>query len=93
MTNAPERIWAKDKYDTWGTLGDWYASGAGGGVSYTRTDLYTAACEERDAMRAALEKLLNHYVETANSGDCGFWDCEQEEVVIAARQAMKGTPQ
>ena len=65
MTKAPERIWAKDKYDTWGSLGDWYADGKGGGTPYTRTDLCAAALAraekaEAECRKLALEILQNH---------------------------------
>lgn len=39
---------------------------------------------------SALESLLEHYTFMVNSGDCGNWDPEKEEVVIAARAALKG---
>ena len=40
-------------------------------------------------MLLALVDLLEHYVELIDSGDCGFWDAEKEEVVIAARATIK----
>lgn len=43
---------------------------------------------ERDALRAALERAVKRYVDMANSGDCGNWDPEEEEFVIAARAAL-----
>ena len=39
-------------------------------------------------MQEALEKLLKCYLGLANSGDCGFWDPEEEEEVIQAKQAL-----
>ncbi|MFN7611738.1 MAG: hypothetical protein ACK5QX_12520 [bacterium] len=36
----------------------------------------------------ALQDLLDHYLELANSGDCGAWDPEPEPQVIAARAAI-----
>lgn len=44
---------------------------------------------ERDALRVALEKLLHRYVMLIESGDCGFWNPEEEDVVIQARNALK----
>lgn len=44
----------------------------------------------KQKLRTALENLLEHYVSLAHSGDCGFWDPEKEEQVIAAREALKG---
>lgn len=40
-------------------------------------------------VKGALEALLKHYVDLANSGDAGSWDPEDEEVVINARQMLK----
>lgn len=37
----------------------------------------------------ALEGMTERYTELANSGDCGFWDCENENEVKAARAAIK----
>ena len=39
-------------------------------------------------MLEALEALLAHYIEIADSGDCGFWDPRKEPVVIAATAAI-----
>ena len=41
-------------------------------------------------MREALDKLLTRYRALVLSGDCGFWDPEEEAEVIAARAALKG---
>lgn len=41
-----------------------------------------------DEQRQALENLLKRYVELAKSGDAGFWNPEEEPVVIAARAAL-----
>ena len=40
------------------------------------------------AMRTALDNLLKRYVSLANSGDCGFWEAEEEDQVKQARKAM-----
>lgn len=37
---------------------------------------------------AALETLTKRYVGLASSGDCGFWNPEEEDEVIAARAAL-----
>ena len=47
------------------------------------------AADEIERLRAALEALLERYTGLVNSGDCGNWDCEQENEVIAAREALK----
>ena len=39
-------------------------------------------------LRAALQNLLDHYVELVESGDAGFWDVEKEQVVIDARDVL-----
>jgi hypothetical protein len=39
-------------------------------------------------MREALEAFVAEYTEMVNSGDCGFWDPEKEDKVIAARTAL-----
>ena len=36
----------------------------------------------------ALEGLLKHYVQLVECGDCGNWDAETEDEVIAAREAL-----
>jgi hypothetical protein len=40
------------------------------------------------SLEAALKGMLDRYVGLANSGDAGYWDCEQEDEVIAAREAL-----
>ncbi len=36
----------------------------------------------------ALEAMTDRYTQLASSGDAGFWDCEEEPEVIAARAAL-----
>lgn len=36
----------------------------------------------------ALEAFVAKYVQIADSGDCGFWNPEEEDFVIAARAAI-----
>ena len=38
--------------------------------------------------REALAALLEHYLSLVNSGDSGFWDPEEEDVVKDARAAL-----
>ncbi|MFM6996942.1 MAG: hypothetical protein ACKOXL_07605, partial [Limnohabitans sp.] len=38
--------------------------------------------------REALEAILDHYVNLANSGDAGFWNPEEEPEVIGVRAAL-----
>lgn len=41
--DAPERVWVKVQYDSWGAYGHWYLEGKGGGTEYIRADLARAA--------------------------------------------------
>ena len=41
------------------------------------------------AMREALEEITNYYCRLVNSGDCGFWNPEDDEEVKAARAALR----
>jgi len=46
------------------------------------------AVNNHAALKDALSGILKRYVELAGSGDCGFWDPEEEQEVIAARAAL-----
>jgi hypothetical protein len=46
--------------------------------------------EEIKRLREALSDLLTRYKSLADSGDAGFWDCEEQAEVIAARAALNG---
>lgn len=48
-----------------------------------------AAQEENRRLREALDGVLARYTRLVESGDAGFWDCETEDEVIAARSALK----
>jgi hypothetical protein len=39
-------------------------------------------------LRTALNGLLDRYVQLISSGDCGFWNPEEEDVVKEARAAL-----
>jgi hypothetical protein len=41
-----------------------------------------------DDMLAALKALTERHASLVNSGDCGFWDPETEQQMIAARAAI-----
>lgn len=51
---------------------------------YARQQLADAAPD----LLAALERLLGRYIGLVNCGDCGNWDPETEDEVIAARAAI-----
>jgi hypothetical protein len=51
----------------------------------------TETAAETASMRAALTSLLRRHCRLVESGDCGFWNVEEEEEVIAARRALTGT--
>ena len=44
--------------------------------------------ERAIAMRTALANLVKRHVSLANSGDCGFWEAEEEDEIKQARKAM-----
>lgn len=46
--------------------------------------------EQNATLLAALEALLERHAELVNSGDCGFWDVEQEPAMVQTRAAIKG---
>jgi len=57
--------------------------------AYRATPIIQAAIdEETKPLVDALEAILNRYVGLANSGDCGFWNPEDEEEVKGARAAL-----
>ena len=39
-----------------------------------------------------LKRLLNRYTSLVNCGDCGSWDPETEDEVIAARAILENSP-
>lgn len=49
----------------------------------------TAAEAALERARAALTTMLNRYVDMVNSGDCGFWNPEDEDCVKQARAALE----
>ena len=64
------------------------------GVSFSdvenqaHADLILRAVNSHDALVEALESFLKMYVRLAESGDCGYWDAEEEDEVVAARAAL-----
>ena len=54
MSEAPERIWVKESYDSWGRYGHWHSDNKGGGEKYVRAE----HIEELEAqLEAALEVI------------------------------------
>lgn len=47
-----------------------------------------AKMEAAEAMARTFSELLAHYLVMANSGDCGFWDPEEEPVIIKSRARL-----
>ena len=79
MTDAPEKIWAKEGHDSWGQYGDWYRDNKGGGTEYTRIDVSDARIAELERSRdnwmlmvgkvAAIIPLKDTIGATATLGD------------------------
>ena len=59
-TQTPERIWAKEGYDSWGAYGHWYEDATGGGHEFVNADLHAAVVAERDQLKAKLTELEKH---------------------------------
>ena len=53
--------------------------------SQANANLIAAAPE----LLEALETMVSRYVELVESGDCGFWDAEDEDQIINARKAIR----
>lgn len=51
-------------------------------------DMAACAADEIERLRTALTGLLDRYCDLVNSGDCGFWNPEDEKSVKAARRAL-----
>ena len=53
--------------------------------------LAISGCDKRHAVAlSALRELLERYTGLVNCGDCGNWNPEDEQPVIAARAALAG---
>lgn len=50
-------------------------------------DALASLQSENERLRAACVRMTEHYVRLANSGDAGFWNPEEEDVVKEARAA------
>ncbi len=48
----------------------------------------TELSQGNEELVKALKGMLEMYVDMVESGDCGFWDAEEVEEVIAARAAL-----
>lgn len=60
------------------------------GVIEALEELLASANARNKVLEKALSGILNLYTSLANSGDAGFWDCEGEDEVLAARAALGG---
>lgn len=49
------------------------------------------AAADIEQLRTALSALLGRHCDLVNSGDCGFWNPEEEGEVILARSALTAT--
>lgn len=67
---APDRIWAKESYDSWGAYGHWYEDATGGGTEYIRADL-TPTTGEREAAFREAAKEADRYAELYKQGSDG----------------------
>lgn len=64
-------------------VGTWYNEAhEDGSIEFIRTDIV------QDLVKA-LEGLIKREIETAESGDCGFYDGEEVPEVISALAALK----
>ena len=66
MTDAPEKIWAKEGHDSWGQYGDWYRDKKGGGTEYTRIDVSDARIAELEAALLVADKFLTNLQESGS---------------------------
>lgn len=58
------------------------------GVAYEEYLPNAHLCAAAPDLYDALSQLVEHYTGLVASGDCGYWDAEQEEAVKAARAAL-----
>lgn len=52
-------------------------------------NLIVTAVNSHEALVEAIQGLLERYTNLVGSGDCGFWNAEEEPQVIAARAALR----
>ena len=64
--------------------GETHVDFSSAGFSHDDASLVAAA----PALAEALEKLMERYLALANSGDCGFWNPEEETEIILSRAAL-----
>ena len=91
MSDAPEKIWAKPRHDSWNSYGDWHAGQKGGGTEYTRTDTIPSAAYVaglRDALEDA-QSALNYISEYYGRLHGVGWDrcAEKTAAALASRPA------
>lgn len=68
---------------------DWHSKGAAALRFLNEKESRITRLESDVAtLREQLAVMTKHYVQLAGSGDCGFWDPEEEQEVIDAREAL-----
>jgi hypothetical protein len=95
MSEAPERIWAKERYDSWGQYGHWYTQVKGGGTEYVRADLIkelegmlpkdNRPCSTDRFLVAVVDEIDDHY-DRLDAIKCwieGAWDEAVEGTTLA----------
>jgi hypothetical protein len=84
MNHAPEKIWVKEGYDSWGRYGNWYRDSNGGGTGYTRTDIADARIEK-------LEEALRFYATPHAIPNDGPWGVNSKDYGYIASIALGET--
>lgn len=78
-----EEYWVGESHYVVGPIDSW--TGIITGFRHREDATLVAAAPD---LLAALDALLKRYSSLVNSGDCGNWNPEEEEEIIAARAAI-----
>jgi hypothetical protein len=89
MTDAPETIWAKCKWDSWLHYGDWDASPLVGGTKYIRVDIAQARIAE---LEAALTRQGDNMAFILNHMEVKNWYNKFTTELAEDRAALKAKP-
>ncbi len=93
-TKWTEGEWRTGKEDAPGLpydfvkCGDFYIASAHDGLPNGQAEANARLMAASPDLYEALAKLTEMYVQLAGSGDCGFWNPEEDPEVIAARSAL-----